>query len=116
MRPHVTRVLVSRRDTPGGAGVGRDALEGGIWHKALVEGGGVPPPPSGRPAYAQPLSPWRRVPASMAFVTDSNRPQPLWQPPPTACLTTAGAASEVPSLLMHPWAWARAGVRQALTR
>ena len=22
----------------------------------------------------------------MAFVTDSNRPQPLWQPPPTACL------------------------------
>ena len=22
----------------------------------------------------------------MAFVTDSNRPQPIWQPPPTACL------------------------------
>ena len=39
----------------------------------------------------------------MAFVTDSNRPQPLWQPPPTACLTASGAASEVPSLLMHPW-------------
>ena len=34
----------------------------------------------------------------MVFVTDSNRPQPLWQPPPTACLT----ASDVPSLLMHP--------------
>ena len=34
----------------------------------------------------------------MAFVTDSNRPQPLWQPPPTACLT----ASEVPSLLRIP--------------
>ena len=32
----------------------------------------------------------------MAFVTDGNRPQPLWQPP-TACLTASGAASEVPS-------------------
>ena len=39
----------------------------------------------------------------MALATDSNRPQPLWRPPPTACLTTPGAASEVPSLLMHPW-------------
>ena len=38
----------------------------------------------------------------MAFITDSNRPQPLWQPPPTACLTASGAASEAPSLLMHP--------------
>ena len=38
----------------------------------------------------------------MAFVTDSNGPQPLWQPPPTACLTTPGAASEAPSPLMHP--------------
>ena len=38
----------------------------------------------------------------MAFVTDSNRPQPLWQPPPTACLTASGTASEAPSLLMHP--------------
>ena len=25
------------------------------------------------------------MPASTAFVTDSNRPQSLWQPPPTAC-------------------------------
>ena len=31
-------------------------------------------------------------------VTDSNRPQPLRQPPPTACLTASGAASAVPSL------------------
>ena len=31
----------------------------------------------------------------MAFVTDSNRPQPLWRPPPTACPTASGAASEV---------------------
>ena len=37
----------------------------------------------------------------MAFVTDSNRPQPLWQPPPTACPTASGAASEAPSLLTH---------------
>ena len=28
----------------------------------------------------------------MGFVTDSNRPKPLWQPPPTACLTASGAA------------------------
>ena len=38
----------------------------------------------------------------MTLATDRNRPQPLWQPPPTACLTASGAASEVPSLLMHP--------------
>ena len=41
----------------------------------------------------------------MAFVTDSNRPQPLWQPPPTACPTASGAAPEVPSLGTHPWRW-----------
>ena len=35
------------------------------------------------------------MPASTAFVTDSNRPQPLWQPPPTACPNASGAASEV---------------------
>ena len=38
----------------------------------------------------------------MAFVADSNRPQPLWQPPPTAYFTASGAASEAPSLLVHP--------------
>ena len=70
----------------------RDALDGG--------GGGAG---LRRPAYAQPLSPGRQVSASMAFVTDSNRPQPLWQPPAIACLTASGAASKVPSLLMHPW-------------
>ena len=37
--------------------------------------GGAPPP--GRPAYAQPLSAGRQVPASIAFITGSNRPQPL---------------------------------------
>ena len=39
----------------------------------------------------------------MAFVTDSNRPQPLGQPPPIACLTASGTAFGVPPLLMHPW-------------
>ena len=57
--------------------------------------GGTPPPPPGRPAYAQPLSPCHQVPASMAFVTDSYRPQPLWQRPPTACPMASGAASAV---------------------
>ena len=47
------------------------------------------------------------MPASTAFVTDSNRPQPLWQPPPTACLTASGAPSETsirrpPSLTHGP--------------
>ena len=64
-------------------------------------GGTTPPPPPGRPAYAQPRSPWRQVPASMVLVTDSNRPQPLWQPPSTACPTATRVASEAPSLLMH---------------
>ena len=31
----------------------------------------------------------------MAFVTDSNRPEPIWQPPPAAYLAASGAASEV---------------------
>ena len=31
----------------------------------------------------------------MVFVTDSNRPQPLWQPPPTACLTAGDAKGPV---------------------
>ena len=64
------------------------------------EGGNPPPLP---PKGAQPLSPRRQVWTSAAFVTDSNRPQPLWQPPPTACPTAAAPPPEVPSLLlMHP--------------
>ena len=47
----------------------------------------------------------------MAFVTDSNHPQPLWQPPLTACLTASGAASEAPSLLMHAWRGGLGGSR-----
>ena len=68
------------------------------------KGGRYPPaPPSRAPSLCPatvPLTPSARL---NAFVTDSNRPQPLGQPPPTACSTASGAASEVPSLLMHPW-------------
>ena len=46
--------------------------------------------------------PPRRDALERGGVTDSNRPQPLWQPPPTACLTASGAASEAPPLLTHP--------------
>ena len=66
--------------------------------RAALEGGKVPPPPPRAPS----VCPGRQVPGLMAFVTDSNRPQPLWQPPPTACLTASGAASEALSRLMHP--------------
>ena len=87
----------------------RRSRVGGSWNGTAkksvptegLEGGGgnpAPSPPPGRPAYAQPLSLERQVPASMAFVTDSNHPQPLLQPPPTACLTASGAASEASSL------------------
>ena len=48
----------------------------------------------------------------MAFVTDSNRPQPLWHPPPTA----SGAASEVPCLLMHRCCWPRLAHTGQVTR
>ena len=61
----------------------------------------VPPP---RLQGAQPMpSNCVQVPASMAFVADSKRPQPLWQPPSTAWLTASLAASEVTSLRMQPW-------------
>ena len=74
----------------------------------IGRGGRDPRPPPGSPACAQPSE----VPASTAFVTDSNRPQPLWQPPPTACLTASGAASEAPSLQMHPWGRSRSLAQQ----
>ena len=60
--------------------------------------GGEVPPLQG----AQPM-PSRCPPHAKCQPEWHNRPQPLWQPPPTACLTASGAASEVPSLLMHPW-------------
>ena len=74
-------------------GTGRDA----------VEGGGVTPPPSLTRAPSLRPAPVSLTPsAGLAFVTDSNRPQPLWQPPPTACPTASVGASEALPLLMHP--------------
>ena len=58
-------------------------------------------PPSRAPSLCSATVPLTPSAASMAFVTDSDRPQPLWQPPPTACLTASGAASEATSLQMH---------------
>ena len=46
---------------------------------------------------------WHLQPTVTAPNRFGNRPQPLRQPPPTACLIASGGASEVPSLLMHPW-------------
>ena len=52
-------------------------------------------PPSSRAPSTVSLS------ASMASVTDSNRPKPPWHPPPIAYPTASWAASEVPSLPIH---------------
>ena len=59
----------------GAGGEGRDALEAGE----------VPPPrPPGGPVPSHCLPDGKCRPALMAFVTDSDRPEPLQQPPPTA--------------------------------
>ena len=68
-------------------------------HRALTH---YPPPPP--PAMPSPLQAAQPMPSHCPpdgkcqrewhFVTDSNRPQPVRQPPPTACLTAFGAASE----------------------
>ena len=65
-----------------------------------LEGGEVPPPPSSRAPSLCPATVPRTAsaPVPMAFVTDSNRSQPLRQPPPTACLTSSRAASKAPSV------------------
>ena len=68
--------------------------------RCVGRGGGTPPPLQGAPSPCPatvPLTPN----AGLASVTDSNRPQPLRQPPPTACLTALEAA-EAPSLPMRP--------------
>ena len=80
---------------------GAKLRRGGGDRDALERGEVPPPPPPAQPMPSH-CPPDGKCPASMTFVTDSNRPQPLWQPPPTACLTASGAASEAPSLLMHP--------------
>ena len=67
------------------------------------EGGGVtPPPPSREPCLCPAAVPLTASASLNGICNRRNRPQPLRQPPPTACLTASGAASEVPSLLMHP--------------
>ena len=58
---------------------------------------GAPPPPTGRPATV-PLTASARL---NGICNRQQPPQPLWQPPPTTCLTASGAAPEVPCLLMH---------------
>ena len=59
-----------------------------------------PPPPSRAPGLCPATVP---LTASASLNGVCNRPQPLWQPPPTACLTAPGAASEARSLLMLLW-------------
>ena len=68
-------------------------MGGGVWGAGCI-GRGDPPPFLRAPSLCPATVPQRQVPASLASVTDSNRPQPLWQPPPTACLTASVAASE----------------------
>ena len=85
------RACSPRRGPPGGG------------QRCIGRGGGTPPPPFGAPSRCPATVTQRQVPASMAFVTDRNRPQPLWQPPPTACLAASGAAPEALSLPMHHW-------------
>ena len=58
------------------------ALVGTLPGDAL-EGGAVTPPPPSRARSVHPATVWRSLPASTAFGTDSNRPQPLRQPPQT---------------------------------
>ena len=67
------------------------------------KGGKVPPPPCRAPSLCPAIVSLTASASFMAFVTDSNRPQPLWQPPPTACLAASGFTSRVPCLLMQPW-------------
>ena len=63
------------------------------WQGCIERGGGAPLHGPQPPTLTRP-----QLPTSMAFVTDSNRPQPLWQPPPTAQFTT----SETPFLGPFP--------------
>ena len=63
-------------------------------------GGAAVPSTPGAPSLCPATLPQTPVPASMAFVTDSNRPQPLRQPPQTAYRTASRLVSE--ALPMHP--------------
>ena len=81
---------------------GREEGWGG-GHRFIGKGGGGGTPLQAARPMPGTVFPERQVPASMAFVTDSNRPEPLWQPPPTAYPTASGSTFEVSSLLMQPW-------------
>ena len=83
---------------PGGGGVAVcESAPGMHW-----KGGGVTPPPSNSRAPSLCPATVPLTATSTAFVTDSNRPQPLRQPPPTACLTAPRAASEASSPYTAP--------------
>ena len=58
----------------------RDALERGV----------SPPPLQGAQPMPSHCPPDGKCQLQMAFVTDSNRPQPLWQPTSTACSRLLG--------------------------
>ena len=66
------------------------------------KGGGAPPPVQGSQPMLSHCPPDGKHQLQWHLVSDSNRTQPLWQPPPTACLTASGAPAVAPSLLMHP--------------
>ena len=70
-----------------------------------------PPPPLGmhwkggrhHPLQGAQPAPSNCLPAASASLNGiCNRPQPLWPPPPFACLTASGTTCKAPSLLMHP--------------
>ena len=103
--PQAGHCFVWRAPYPRGGGGGQRQKNPPLIHFTFCLGlprpQTTPPPPPSRVPYTlcpATVPPKRQVPGSAAFVTDSTRPQPLWQPPPTACLT----AFEAPSLLMHP--------------
>ena len=64
----------------------------------IGRGGRSPPPPSKAPGLCPATVSLTASASFGGIVTDSNRPEPLWQPPPTACLTACRATSEVLSL------------------
>ena len=75
--PHRCRVVPARWSQRGGSQEGQG-------HGCIGRGGEVPPPPPSRAPSLCPATVPLKASASTAFVTDSNRPQLLWRPPPTA--------------------------------
>ena len=80
----------------------RQAPSWGGAQGCIGRGGGAPTPLQGAqpmPSLCPATVPLTPSAGLNGIVTDSNCPQPFWQPPPTACLTASGVASEAPSLL-----------------